>query len=332
MKSIISDTFNNISKSRAFLMGIAMLWIVSHHCNNLASLDIPVFIKFPLCNLGYGGVDLFIFLSGFGIYCSLNKNFDLGKFIMKRYIRLLPALPILIIYIIYKFPLNISNIIGLITFTNFEIGKPSPFAFVSLIFCFYLISPILFGIINKYLINNKKKLAFLFLLFIMSIAYWGEWRLYGVTRLITYVLGMYMAYFCIKKTSFNIKYFWVFILLSITSFCCLICIHLYIDKPFIDTYGLGWYSFVLFIPGFTFFIANLNEYLKNNIMKYKNFDNIISFIGNCTLEIYMIDYFLTTVVKIQPFFIHFALSLILGIAYHFIYQKFYNIILIKNRT
>lgn len=83
-----SGNLNLLSKHRSFIMGIAMMMIMLHHL---------YFVGFP-CNtlaLDYGmlGVDIFLLLSGFGIYFSLAKNWDkpIGSFYRRRLVRIFPA-------------------------------------------------------------------------------------------------------------------------------------------------------------------------------------------------------------------------------------------------
>jgi peptidoglycan/LPS O-acetylase OafA/YrhL len=79
----------NISKHRDALMGIAILWIMLFH----AEMTFPSWLA-PLTWLqetGYGGVDIFLFLSGLGLYFSLDKNPSVGRFYLNRAMRILPT-------------------------------------------------------------------------------------------------------------------------------------------------------------------------------------------------------------------------------------------------
>ena len=75
-----------LSAYRSELMGFAILWVVWFHSSMYVNF-FPVsflnsgfsFIK----KIGYGGVDIFLLISGMGIYNSLEKN-DISQYIKKQ--------------------------------------------------------------------------------------------------------------------------------------------------------------------------------------------------------------------------------------------------------
>lgn len=76
----------NLRTYRDEIKGIAILWVVFFH----ARLGLSGLL-YDVQKIGYGGVDLFFFLSGFGLYHSLKRNHDLGSYLRRRAQRLLPA-------------------------------------------------------------------------------------------------------------------------------------------------------------------------------------------------------------------------------------------------
>ncbi len=67
-------------------MGLAILWVVWFHSSvELNFFNISFFNKIFsfLKNIGYGGVDIFLLVSGMGIYNLLEKN-DISKYIKNR--------------------------------------------------------------------------------------------------------------------------------------------------------------------------------------------------------------------------------------------------------
>lgn len=80
-------------------MGVSIIWIILHHIQffNVAGFGIlDYFVKG-----GNIGVDIFLFLSGYGLFHSYTNNSNIVDFYRKRFIRIIPTFVILIV--IYNF-------------------------------------------------------------------------------------------------------------------------------------------------------------------------------------------------------------------------------------
>ena len=73
-----------LNQHRKALMGFAILWITLYHCiaGPVTALGIPVLA--PVLNYGWLGVDIFLFLSGIGLYFSMSHNASAGAFYKRR--------------------------------------------------------------------------------------------------------------------------------------------------------------------------------------------------------------------------------------------------------
>ena len=81
--------YSVLSKYRTELMGLAMLWVMLFHAWDLDLILLPLNW---LRSAGFGGVDIFIFLSAMGLAMSLNgKEQKFGPFMARRASRILPA-------------------------------------------------------------------------------------------------------------------------------------------------------------------------------------------------------------------------------------------------
>ena len=86
-----------VSKHRTQIMGFAAMWIFIFHVRN----EVPVFRGIPVLsvidiycvNIGFCGVDIFMFLSGWGLFHAFNKH-SLGGFYKRRFRRL--VLPLVV--------------------------------------------------------------------------------------------------------------------------------------------------------------------------------------------------------------------------------------------
>ena len=76
----------NISRYRGELMGAAMLFIILFHIG--LSRGDPFY---GLRRCGNVGVDIFLFLSGVGLWYSWTKNPSVRHYFTRRYIRIYPA-------------------------------------------------------------------------------------------------------------------------------------------------------------------------------------------------------------------------------------------------
>lgn len=76
----------NISRYRGELMGMAMLFVVLFHVG-LPRED----TFFGLRRIGNIGVDMFLFLSGVGLWFSWTKGQQAGRFLLRRLVRIYPA-------------------------------------------------------------------------------------------------------------------------------------------------------------------------------------------------------------------------------------------------
>ena len=80
-------TYGTLSKYRGFLMGFAILWVMYFHIPLKFATEVGWFIH----RIGFYGVDIFLFLSGLGVYYSLTKRPNVLGFYKARLVRILPA-------------------------------------------------------------------------------------------------------------------------------------------------------------------------------------------------------------------------------------------------
>ena len=145
-----SYNFYNISKHRTELMGLATIFIIIFHSSiNVKDITILQSLK----NIGDFGVDIFLFLSGIGLYFSYTNDGDKVKFYKNRFIRIMPYyIPIAIVwYISYHiiFGGNIQKIIIDIITLGFWTRGNMCMWYISAISILYLISPYYIDLMKK---------------------------------------------------------------------------------------------------------------------------------------------------------------------------------------
>lgn len=146
-----------ISRYRSALMGFSILWIMAYH-SGISFSAIPVFgaLLNNFRSNGFGGVDIFLFLSGFGLYRALSRRPGQLAFYKRRLARVMPAyLPVLAVWLTLKLP-GISRaswpgaILGNLTGTGFWLQTQPFFNWYMLaLFSFYFIAPFFFMAVER---------------------------------------------------------------------------------------------------------------------------------------------------------------------------------------
>lgn len=151
MLKIKDIELTNISKYRGELMGVAMLFIILFHVS-LPRWD----AFFGLRRMGNVGVDMFLFLSGIGLWFSWVKNPSYMHFYIRRFLRIYPAW--LIIASLYYIPHFHGSsfkawayLIGEITFNiGFWLYDELNFWYIPAIMMLYLFAPPYMQLIRKH--------------------------------------------------------------------------------------------------------------------------------------------------------------------------------------
>ena len=141
----------NISRYRGELMGIAMIFIFLFH------VALPRYnMFFGLRRIGNIGVDMFLFLSGVGLWFSWMKHPSVKRFFKRRYLRVYPAW--LIISCLYYIPHfhghSFSawiNLIGEVTINwGFWLHGELTFWYIPAMMMLYLFAPSYIQLIRRH--------------------------------------------------------------------------------------------------------------------------------------------------------------------------------------
>ena len=92
---------SDLSLFRNELKGLAILGVILCHMK----LPLGDGLLNRLLFYGYSGVDVFLLLSGYGLYVSLSRSDDLGGYLRRRATRLLPAYwPVCLVWLCTMIP------------------------------------------------------------------------------------------------------------------------------------------------------------------------------------------------------------------------------------
>lgn len=299
-QNIIKMTITNsiekdfsISKYRTSLMGLSMIWVMLFH--------LPISLSFfnPIKSIGYLGVDIFLFLSSYGLYYGFKKdNFCIKKFYKKRVLRILPS---------YYFVLFLTFLIDSIITSKFEItvlfqkttflGFFFPHLHIP-VFLWYIPAILILYIIFPYIYkkrNDFKKIQYLLgmILFVFCISfiiltYSNDYNTFNnnfllifIPRIIPFVLGTIWA--DIETYTFykRIK----LLPLLFIGVTCLLIIHFSqngLPIYYLKLFMLETFPFIFAIPFCFLVFIIVYEYSHTLIQKF------INYAGKYSLELYLI--------------------------------------------
>lgn len=278
-----------LSKYRTQIMGIAILWVMLFHTQN----DFGYRIINRLANIGYGGVDVFLFMSGFGLYYASRKKYTISEFYKKRLIRILPSY-FLILLLIDVFTGTFSLDSYLIKLTT--IGFWLPFThlpyftwYIPAIIAFYLLFPFYIKLFNKSPIISTIIASLIgFLMsalysYIFIECYPGEKNqlILFTSRIPIFYIGVYFGMLSLKEKKFSS---WKY-LTCITMFIIGMIILLFSIQKFdywtLRNLGLFYYPFIFITPGFCLVLGKILSFSPPFL------NAILLFIGSISLEIYL---------------------------------------------
>ena len=250
-------------------MGVSIISIMLFHQQ---WISIPPFNAFHIW--GHYGVDIFLFVSGFGLGFSLQKH-SLVEFYKRRFKRLAPlcffcGICKIIIFLIWKDQLHDLKDISYLTLFGLDLW------FIQTIVVFYLLAPLIYILIRR---RTYSFLAILYLLCLASTISFPEVQnniTGSLNRLPAFTLGMA---FITKKWSIDKRQLLcglIFLTIAMTATALT-------SKHIINWGNNLWMYPILSIAlsSITFAICNLKKYIWNKIC------TIVESIGGHTLEIYL---------------------------------------------
>lgn len=137
-----------ISRYRSELMGIGIIWIIIHHIYFFKLYDFSNVgeIINGIARAGSCGVDIFLFLSGFGLYHSYSKNPNLKTFYLKRITRILP---VFILCSVLWNGIKTNFTFRDLFFLKFWGNQFHWYWYITCILLFYALSPFIFKMLKR---------------------------------------------------------------------------------------------------------------------------------------------------------------------------------------
>lgn len=289
-----------LSRYRAQLMALAMFGILATHTKTSFSC----FFVNRLLLLGQGGVDMFFFLSGFGLYFSGRKMTSAAAFYRKRFTRIFPAfLLILAITLLVNHQMKAAAFFWGGTTLAYWMWQPQFHRymfgwFVSAITLLYLLFPSFF----KWFRRQPKTATLAGILaglaataiyaYYFLVLHPGSYNHYILTvaRIPVFFMGIYAGFIAqrIRQTGVYPRrlVIWTIVLAAITlaAYNSVLSI---LGFMTMRNSGLLYLPFAVIMPGFCLLAA----YLLKQAERLRIGRRLLAFLGSlgtCTLEAYLL--------------------------------------------
>lgn len=240
----------NLSAYRNEIKGIAILWVIFFH----AQLGLTGAVNI-VQQIGYGGVDIFFFLSGYGLYHSLEKDADPGRYLARRGLRILPAyLPFCLVWLAVMIPLYGGGIATSVRIAAGNLTMLGYFAHVPLMINWYvsalavslIAAPLLHGCLRAGKHYWLRAAVLMGVLFLFGLSFIGHEFYMAASRLPVFALGMVFARPCERKTGGRGIAALLAAGCALGLAALLICMDRY-HELLLD-YAMCWHPFVLITP------------------------------------------------------------------------------------
>ena len=275
MKKRIELIFNN----KILFSGIAILLVMLYH------QPPDGLIKGIYFYPGIVGVDIFLLFSGFGLCYSINKN-NLLHFYKRRIVRILPMLLLMGFFVSFHFKGYSAwdFICNMTSLFYYRLGGDVYEWYLASLLLFYLLFPMLYNFSLRYLTSCKWLVGggilllwiiIIVLVFIFDIP-WYYQTAFG--RLPIFLLGI-LCYLSLDNYKVGLA---AYLVLTVPVF-------LLYGKGIVNTYMLVY----CIAPWFVFILT----YFVSYIQKHGIINNVFSFLGKYSLEVYVANVLVSTYTK-----------------------------------
>lgn len=286
-------------------MGISILLIVLFHLPKFDANGIPVINSLVIFvqSIGYLGVDIFFFLSGFGLtFGWLSKNYSLREFYQKRLSKILPTywywltlffIGQSIIYKSFGFKGFLADLFGI----GFLSNKSYNHWFIPAIIICYFSFPLLIKLIGHYSKHLDLRWGiFISILFGLLISGFmilinANKLLIFSTRIPNFMLGALVAYLnlnrCSKNSNSRVSYSPALTFMFCTGSLLLYLIYSFTSEDLRFHYGLWWYPFIFLTLPLCFLITSILKQIYKSPSIKKLLAGALQFCGKYSLEIYL---------------------------------------------
>ena len=297
MKSIFD--IKDISVYRSELMGWSILWIMMLHFtfNQIAPLGF-------VAQYGFAGVDIFMMVSGLGLYYSLNSSSNISQFYKRRLLRIFPTYYLFGFFASFlQFHDSIWDYLFRYSTIGFWTGTIFWEWYIPSLVLLYLFSPLIKSLLDKrlFFLLTFICIIILFLSFYLvdKDEIFDRIHFFFLYRIPAFIFGMICAFWI--QNNISSKYFITILLVGIPFWSFFFPQHHQI-------YNYKYFSLLFLLPFFIFVFILITKHIKF-------LNPVISLIGKSSLEIYLIQgFFFRAIINKQleiPFVWHDFITVLL---------------------
>jgi peptidoglycan/LPS O-acetylase OafA/YrhL len=277
----------NISRYRSELMGMAMLFVILFHVS-LPRDD----MFFGLRRIGNIGVDMFLFLSGIGLWFTWTKKPSLKHFYLRRFLRIYPTWIILagLLYIPdflgpHRYSTSLIDLIGDVTVNwDFWLHGELTFWYIPATMMLYIFAPFYMKLIERHPIYRWLPVVMIIWCVMVQ---WvapiqasvGHLEIFW-SRVPIFFIGINLGNEVKRKERIEGDAIWLIIIIFLTSLTCSI----YMEQTIHGRFPL-FIERMLYIPLTITAILLLNRVFRRTP---KHFNKMVKFFGSLSLEAYLI--------------------------------------------
>lgn len=312
--------YSIISKYRSQIMAIAILWIAVLHATMWFPIEPINWIKL----IGQGGVDIFLFVSSFGLYYAYQKGTSTKDFIIKRIIRILPFFIPIALFRWYYMDYSLTNGLLLVSTLSFWVLGDRSMWYISAIIPLYILTPFYLQKIkgNEF----KATIITVIITFFLGFFFFNTDYIVFTSRIPVFFLGFLAGKYSYEKKTITGKALLIHLLVMILGFAILRVAFPY-GEALLWGYGLYWYPFLLICWPLSIFIGLFFEFTDK--IKFTFLSDTFGKIGKVTLEFYLLHELMikvfSNIITIASQYNHYGIVLnvlILFITYYI--SKYYH--------
>ena len=292
------NSYALISKYRRFLMGAAAVWLLLFHSAfTLSGHGFYRPVAYLFKTVGYGCVDIFMLLSGFGLYRSLAKSEAVLPFWQRRARRLLPSYyPVVLLWIGVMLSLSgitPKDILGNLTCAGWFIDPASVQMnwYPQAVWLFYLLAPPIAALIRTSRRPGLTTVALIGFSALCGASAFGRPQLLmALARFPVYILGFYLGRRAAEGADIRlIPRLGLYVLaaagLGFTRI--LWCFPSLNAEHLLAHYGLYFYPMALAAPGLCLLLSRLAAHMDRCFLR--PLVRGVAALGDCSFEVLLLQ-------------------------------------------